>query len=95
MPAYVIVQGEVDDLDAFDRYRALAPGTVADGGGTYLARGGHVEPLEGEAPPARTTVLEFPTREAALAWYHGEQYTAARALRAGAARFRMYVVDGL
>ena len=40
-------------------------------------------------------VIEFADRDAAIAWYHGEQYQQARELRGGAADFRMYVVDGI
>jgi uncharacterized protein (DUF1330 family) len=50
--------------------------------------------LEGEPPAGRTVIIEFPTREAAVAFFHGPEYTAIRALRAGAASARMYVVDG-
>ena len=31
----------------------------------------------------RTVVLAFPTRQAALDWYHSAEYTAARRLRRG------------
>ena len=50
--------------------------------------------LEGTAPPSRTVVIEFPTRQAAVDWYHGAAYTEARKVREGAAVANMYVVDG-
>ena len=40
-------------------------------------------------------IVEFPDRKTALNWYHGEEYTAARALRANAAKTRMYILDGI
>jgi len=40
-------------------------------------------------------VLEFPTRQAAVDWYSGDEYTEIRKIREGAARARMYVVDGV
>jgi uncharacterized protein (DUF1330 family) len=43
---------------------------------------------------ARTSILEFPTREAAHAWYFSDDYTEIRQLREGASRSRMYIVDG-
>lgn len=95
VPAYVIVQGEVNDPTKFEQYRASAPATVAAAGGEYLVRGGPTQPLEGAAPPPRTTVLRFHSREAALDWYHSEGYRLARAAREGAATFNMYVVDGI
>jgi uncharacterized protein (DUF1330 family) len=45
------------------------------------ARGGEVHVLEGEPPPARTVVIEFPTRQAAIDWYRSEEYTSIRRLR--------------
>ncbi|HZR13130.1 MAG TPA: DUF1330 domain-containing protein [Acidimicrobiia bacterium] len=95
MAAYVIYQGEVTDPERYDVYKTHAASSIERAGGRYVVRGGPVEPLEGEEPAGRTVVIEFPTMDAALAWYHGDEYTAARTLREGAARCRMYVVDGV
>ena len=95
MTAYVIYQGEVTDPDRYEEYKPRAAASIAAAGGRYLVRGGEVEVLEGEAPAGRTVVLEFPTRQAAVDWYRGARYTEARTLREGAARARMYVVDGI
>ena len=95
MPAYVVVQGAISDPEQFEKYRAASPGTVAAAGGRYIVRTTESVSLEGDEPPARTTVIEFADRDAAMAWYHGEQYQQARELRGGAADFRMYVVDGI
>jgi uncharacterized protein (DUF1330 family) len=95
MPAYVIYQGEVTDPARYEEYKLQAAASVEAAGGRYLARGGDIEVLEGEAPAGRTVLLEFPTMEAAVAWYRGERYARARAVRAGAATARMYVVDGV
>jgi uncharacterized protein (DUF1330 family) len=92
--AYVVVEVVVTDAEQYERYKAAAAPSVAAAGGRYLARGGEVESFEGGAP-ARVVVLEFPTLDAARAWYHGEQYTAARALREAACDARMFVVDGM
>ena len=95
MTAYVIVQGQVSDPEQYERYKAQAPATITAAGGRYLVRGADVTVLEGDPPPERTVVLQFPNRQAALDWYHGDGYTAARALRKDAARLSIYVVDGL
>ena len=39
-------------------------------------------------------ILEFPDLATASAWYYGQQYTEARALRERACDTRMFVVDG-
>ena len=94
MSAFVIVQGKVTDLQQYEQYKLAAPPTVGSAGGSYLVRGGATTSLEGGEVPERTVVLQFDTRDAAVAWYESEQYRAARALRANAAELRMYVVDG-
>ncbi len=94
MAAYVIYQGEVLDQERYDRYKALAAESIIAAGGKYLVRGGAVEVLEGESPAGRTVVLEFPTMEAAVAWYRSPEYTEIRKIREGAARARMYAVEG-
>jgi uncharacterized protein (DUF1330 family) len=93
--AYVIYQGEVLDPARYDEYKTKGAASILAAGGKYVVRGGDVEVLEGEAPPGRTVVLEFPTRQAAIDWYRSEEYTEIRKIREGAARARMYVVDGI
>lgn len=95
MAAYVIFQADITDQEQYDRYRAATPATIAAAGGRFIARGGAITVLEGDAPAGRTVIVEFPDRATALDWYHGEAYTAARALRATAAKGRMYIVDGV
>jgi uncharacterized protein (DUF1330 family) len=93
--AYVIYQGEVFDQTRYDEYKAKAAESILAAGGRYVVRGGDIEVLEGEAPAGRTVVLEFPTRQAAIDWYRSDEYTEIRKIREGAARARMYVVDGV
>lgn len=95
MTAYVILQAEITDEEQYERYRAAAPPTIAAAGGRYLVRGGPTTLLEGDPPAGRTVVVEFPDRQAALAWYHGADYRTARALRKDAAVGSMYIVDGV
>ena len=45
MPAYLLLDIEVTDADAYAKYKELGPPTVAAYGGHYLARGGSVESL--------------------------------------------------
>ena len=94
-PAYVFVEFQISDPDGLEEYKALATGALAAHGGTYLARGGAHELLEGEGSPDRVTMLRFPNAEAARAWYDGPEYTAARAARADVATGRFILVEGL
>lgn len=95
MAAYVINQCEVTDPVQYEAYKTVAQESIAAAGGRYLVRGCEVTVLEGEPPAGRVVVAEFPNREAALAWYRGATYSAARKLRASAAVVRMFVVDGV
>jgi uncharacterized protein (DUF1330 family) len=94
MPAYVIVETDIEDAEQYDRYKAASPGAVAAGGGRFVARGGELAVLEGDWHPSRLVVLEFPNLEAAKRWYESETYQDAKKLREGAARLRMVAVEG-
>ena len=95
MAAYVIYQAEVFDTARYEEYKSKAAESVHAAGGRYLVRGGDVEDLEGGPPAGRTVVLEFPTRDLAVAWYRSDEYTEIRRIREGAARARLYAVDGV
>jgi len=90
---YVISRVDILDPEAYARYASAATKAIADHGGRPLARGGKYEALEGPAR-ARNVILEFESYEAARAYYHSEQYQAARALRDGAAHMEMVLVEG-
>ena len=61
MPAYVVVQIDIHDPATYERYKAMAPPSIAAYGGRYVVRGGASEVLEGTWRPPRLVVLEFPT----------------------------------
>lgn len=95
MPAYVIVDIEVTDPEGYKEYVKIAPATVAQYGGRYLARGGHTEVLEGDWQPKRLVILEFPSVDQAKAWLNSPEYAPARALRHRYARSNMVVIEGM
>jgi len=92
--AYVIVDIEVIDPATYDEYKRLAPPTVAQYGGRYLARGGAKEVLEGSWTPHRLVILEFESLAQAKAWVNSEEYRPARILRQRSARSQMVVIEG-
>ena len=95
MPAYVIVQVHVHDPAVYERYKALAPESIARYGGRYIARGGQTEALEGQWDPCRVVILEFDSVDRARTWLDSPEYREARALRHAAAHTQMIVVEGL
>ena len=94
MPAYVVVQIAVDDPVTYERYKELAPPSIAAYGGRYLVRGGPSEVLEGTWRPARLVVLEFPSMAQARAWWSSPEYAPAKALRQACAQTEMLLVEG-
>ena len=94
MPAYVISEVEVRNIEAMERYRTLAAGSIAQHGGRYLVRGGHAETVEG-GPPAKTLIIvEFPSMARAREWYASAEYAAALKLRQTALERRLMFVEG-
>jgi uncharacterized protein (DUF1330 family) len=94
MAAYLIAEVEVTDPVAYERYRPLAAASIARHSGKYIVRGGRTETLEGAAPN-RVVVLEFPTIEAARAFYTSPDYSEARQIREAASRSRVFLVEGM
>jgi uncharacterized protein (DUF1330 family) len=95
MPAYIVVQVAVEDAEAYEQYKALAPPSIAAYGGRYLIRGGPSEVLEGTWHPARLVLLEFPTAAQARAWWSSPEYAPARAVRQRCAQTEMLLIEGI
>jgi uncharacterized protein (DUF1330 family) len=57
MPAYVVVQIDVEDPVRYAEYKRMAPPSIAAYGGRYVVRGGACEILEGSWLPPRLVVL--------------------------------------
>jgi uncharacterized protein (DUF1330 family) len=94
MPAYVVVQIAIDDAATYERYKELAPPSIAAYGGRYVVRGGRAEVLEGTWQPPRLVILEFPTVTQARAWWSSPEYAPAKALRQRCAQTEMLLIDG-
>jgi uncharacterized protein (DUF1330 family) len=95
MPAFVIVDIQVRDPEAYENYKSLVPASVAAYGGRFIARGGATESLEGEWTPERIVVLEFPSLERAKQWWASPEYSDAKAIRMRAAQTRMIATEGV
>lgn len=95
MAAYLVVDIEISNPAQFEEYRKLAPAAIAKYGGRYIIRGGAYEVLEGEWKPQRLTIVEFDSMEKAKAFYASPEYGAAKKARAGAAKFKALLVQGI
>jgi uncharacterized protein (DUF1330 family) len=79
----------IRDRERLQRYADLAGPAMREAGGRFIARGAPLAILEGEGAPdeLRTTLIEFPDLDTALAAYRSEGYqNALRALGDAATR---------
>jgi uncharacterized protein (DUF1330 family) len=95
MAAYVIIDIEVTNPVGYEEYKRLAPPSLAQYGGKYIARGGRTETLEGDWSPNRLVILEFENSEQAKRWVNSPEYNQARALRHKYAKSKMVVMEGV
>jgi len=68
MAAYVIGEVKILKPSEMGEYGRMVAEAVAAHGGRYLARGAEPVVLEG-GPAHNVLLIEFPDKEAALAWY--------------------------
>ena len=94
MAAYVIAEVEVTNPEGYKPYTELVPASIALYGGRFLARGGTAEVLEGEWPPRRRVIIEFPSMEAARAWWDSPEYAKPKAMRRAASNGRLILLEG-
>jgi uncharacterized protein (DUF1330 family) len=93
-PGYVIAEVEVTDPATFQKYAEQVPGTLAPFGGHFLARGGKITAVEGDAPK-RVTLVAFDSAEKAKAWEDSAAYSAIRPIRQSSAKSKIFIVEGL
>ncbi len=94
MPAYIVVEVEVEDPVRYEDYKKMVPPSLVAYGGRFLVRGGKVENLEGDWAPKRLVMVEFPSVDQAKAWWSSPEYAEAKALRQATAKTQMIVVEG-
>ena len=76
MVAFVVVELEVKDVAAKDRYSKAAGPIIKEFGGEFIA-GGAWTVLAGEAGLKNGAIIRFEDRERALAWYNSAAYQSA------------------
>lgn len=100
MPAYMIFTrtGPVTDQAEMDAYgaanRANGGTFVAQFGLKPLSAYGALDAVEGPAPEG-IVLLEFPTADAARAWYASPEYQAALEHRLKGAPYTAVIIEGL
>jgi uncharacterized protein (DUF1330 family) len=92
--AYVVTEIEIINQEAQNAYLPKVGEVIKSTGGTYLARGGKIGALEGEAPK-RVTIVVYDSLEKAQASRNSPAWTALSAERSKAIKTRSYVTEAL
>ena len=95
MPYYIIfIEDGITDQSEIDEYKKLVPATSAGRNMKKLAVYGEIETLEG-SEALGTVLLEFPTKQEALAWYNSDEYKKVRTHRFLGADYRVIMFEGV
>lgn len=97
--AYVVAEIQVTDPTGYADYIPLSTASLAQHGGTFLARGGRRLQLEGgdteHNEEWRTVITEFPSLEQARTWYDSVEYVRAKGIRQAHSIGRLYLLEGV
>jgi uncharacterized protein (DUF1330 family) len=95
MSAYLIVDTQIDNPEAYEEYKQLAKPIAEKYGGVYRARGGTLDIVEADLwTPTRMVIIEFPDMAAARAFVDSEEYAPVKPIRRENARCTLVILDG-
>jgi uncharacterized protein (DUF1330 family) len=95
MGAYVFFDAVSVHPEQMTGYREKALASVAAFGGKLVAATNNIERREGDWQPARIVMLQFPSMDAARAWYESPEYQEVLPIRLSANKDRMVIFEGL
>lgn len=96
MTAWLIVDTQISDADAYETYKARARPIAEKHGGEYVARGGRLDVVESDLwTPTRLVVIRFPDMASARAFVDDPDYAPVKAIRHGAAKATLAIVEGI
>ncbi len=95
MSAFLIVDTQIENPEAYEEYKKLAKPIAEKYGGEYRARGGSMEVLETDLwTPTRMVIIEFPDMDSARAFVDSEEYAPVKPIRRDNARCTLLILDG-
>ncbi len=95
MKHYALAELDISDPSWVSAYVGETTALVERFGGRYLARTSNFERVEGErAPPQIYLLIEWPSREAAMAFYESEEYRPHRESRGAGSRGQFMLIAG-
>jgi uncharacterized protein (DUF1330 family) len=95
MKYYSIGELEIADPTWILEYVSNVTRQVEERGGRFLARTGKLEKIEGERKaPQILVIIEWPSKESAMAFYQSEEYRPYREKRIAGGRNEFFLVAG-
>lgn len=92
MASYWVAQVEILDMVEYKKYTAAASVAISKYNGIVLSRSDEPSMLEGDFNPTRSVIIEFSSKEDALACYQSKEYQRAKALRKYVARVESWIM---
>ena len=94
MAAYAVVELKLNDQSWIERYVPPVRALIEKHGGRILARAFEYEQLEGERRPDAIVIIEFPSMDAARAFYTDPDYQPHLKVRLAGAQSELYLLPG-
>ena len=94
MLGYAIFNIKVTNPEDYKEYLQQVTAIAEQFGGKYIVRGGESTVIEGTWAHPRTVVIQFPSYEKALEWYHSEEYKPVRQIRLDNAVTNAIIIQG-
>jgi uncharacterized protein (DUF1330 family) len=96
MTAYIVGRLKVWDRDWLAEYLPKVTVLIEKHGGRFLVLGGSPEQIEGSEEAANSAIiLEFPSRDAAMAFWNAEEFAPLVKLRNTGSSMEAMVLDGV
>jgi uncharacterized protein (DUF1330 family) len=92
MAALLIIQGTIEQRDAYKAYQAAVQPLISSFGGKLKGTGVGLEVLEGSHDGRRLVVFEFPSMDAIRGFWRSPEYGKVKKLRDGAATIDVWAV---
>ncbi|MGA3141303.1 MAG: DUF1330 domain-containing protein [Xanthobacteraceae bacterium] len=94
--AYGVAEVTVSNQDAYGKeFLPAVQKSIADAGGKFLAAGGKTLSQIGTPPAARVVIIQWPSLDAADAWWNAAATKDAFKIGEKYATFRNFAVEGL
>ena len=94
MPAYLVANYRITNPEGYAAYPPAVAPTLAPFDGKLVVADFDSEQVEGQPLPV-TIVVEFPSKDAAKAWYQSGEYQAVLRLRTDNTEGHVVFVDGV